>query len=459
MAFALMLCKKHGVPQSVCIMAASTFLLLAYSIKTKYGISTVTYSSTAANPIHGPGQGSCMAPALWLILCCLLFEAMNKLCTGAEFCNPRQTTSHQRTGDGFVDDVTNFYNFGLAPMLLQDFDFRDLTAGLQTEAQTWERLLYSTRGQLELTKCLYYLMIFDFQPDGTPTLRKASDMGDDLIRLATGSSATSTQIEHRDCSKAHKTLGLHPTPDGNQATQALELQQKSDRFAAGMSKAPLSRYEARMAYWMMWLPSCTYVLPCSHMSKTQLHHAQKKMITTSLSKMGYSSKMSRKVVFGPRRYLGIGMRHLYYEQGIEQTLQSLKHIRSDSPLGSFFQIGVDWTQLHAGVSYPILEKTQPSLPHLEPGWCTSMRDSLGNIDASIHLPTSVLPWALCQHDCCIRMDDLLCNIYTPSQVKKIYLCRLYLQVECLAEICNLTGTCILDAVWRGTRPLSHSLFL
>jgi hypothetical protein len=183
MVFALMLCQKHGVPQSVCTMAASTLLLSEYSIKAKYGISTETYSSTAANPIHGPGHGSRMAPALWIIIYCLLFDAMAQLCTGAEFCNPRQTTSHQRTGDGFVDDVTNFYNFGLVSMLLQDFDFRDLAAGLQTKAQTWERLLYSTGGQLELTKCLYYLMIFDFQPDSTPTLRKASDMGNDLIRL------------------------------------------------------------------------------------------------------------------------------------------------------------------------------------------------------------------------------------------------------------------------------------
>jgi hypothetical protein len=79
-----------------------------------------------------------MAPALWLIICCLLFEAMAKLCTGAEFCNPRRTISHQRTGDGFVDDVTIFFNFGLATMLLQDSTFQDLAAGLQTEAQTWE---------------------------------------------------------------------------------------------------------------------------------------------------------------------------------------------------------------------------------------------------------------------------------------------------------------------------------
>ena len=66
---------------------------------------------------------------------------MSKLCRGAEFCNPRQTELHQQIGDGFVDDVTNFFNFGLASMLLDNFGPVKLAKGLQDEAQTWERLL------------------------------------------------------------------------------------------------------------------------------------------------------------------------------------------------------------------------------------------------------------------------------------------------------------------------------
>ena len=87
-----------------------------------------------------------------------------------------------------------------------------------------------------------------------------------------------------------------------------------------------------------------------------------------------------------------------------------------------------------------------------------MREFLGSIDASIHIPTSVVPHALRANDC-ILMDDLLLNEFTPSQVRKLNLCRLFLQVENLAEICNPTGTCLLDTVWRGDRPLSTSKFL
>ena len=108
MTFALILCQKDGVPQSICMMAAMSLHMAEHSIKTKYGVSTGTYSSTKEYLAHQPGQGSRMTPALWFIICCLLFNAMSKLCRGAAFCNPRQTALHQRIGDGFVDNVTNF---------------------------------------------------------------------------------------------------------------------------------------------------------------------------------------------------------------------------------------------------------------------------------------------------------------------------------------------------------------
>ena len=48
MVLALVICPKHGVPQSACMMAATTLLLTAnYSIKTGFCISEHTsYSST-----------------------------------------------------------------------------------------------------------------------------------------------------------------------------------------------------------------------------------------------------------------------------------------------------------------------------------------------------------------------------------------------------------------------------
>ena len=105
MVFALMLCQKHGVPASACKMSADALLTANYSIKTGFGVSTDTYTSTLAQPTHGPGQGSRQASALWMIISCLLFSIMYDHCHGTSFCDPKNELTYRRTSDGFVDGL------------------------------------------------------------------------------------------------------------------------------------------------------------------------------------------------------------------------------------------------------------------------------------------------------------------------------------------------------------------
>lgn len=66
------------------------------------------------------------------------------------------------------------------------------------------------------------------------------------------------------------------------------------------------------------------------MDLDQLGKIQKPMMNAILLKMGYTLKTCRHVVFGPRKYLGIGARDLVMERGgMQQTLMFVRHIRSD----------------------------------------------------------------------------------------------------------------------------------
>ena len=130
---------------------------------------------------------------------------MLKLCHGVSFCDPRNTLTHRRTSDGFVDDVTHWFNLGLLHSLLNEVSVQDIASGLEREGQTWERLLWTTGGKLELSKCLYYILYYKFDPDGTPHMESVTNMGDDLVSLTSGLEPIPSNLEHRDCSKA---LGL-----------------------------------------------------------------------------------------------------------------------------------------------------------------------------------------------------------------------------------------------------------
>jgi hypothetical protein len=138
---------------------------------------------------------------------------MDVHCHGAEFCDPTGTTSHQCTGDGFLDGVANVFNFCLSDMLTNEYLPSGITTGMKSEAQVWEKLLWATGGTLNLSKCFYYVIAWDFHKNGTPILLNPSAMPDTHIHLTQGDNPMPQLITHTNSSDAHRTLGAHPNPD------------------------------------------------------------------------------------------------------------------------------------------------------------------------------------------------------------------------------------------------------
>jgi hypothetical protein len=87
---------------------------------------------------------------------------------------------------------------------------------LQTDAQHWEKLLFTSGGKLELTKCFFYLLYWKFNDDGMPTLTSKTEISHKCM-LYQGNETEPTEIEQKDCSEAHKTLGVMKAPNRSQA--------------------------------------------------------------------------------------------------------------------------------------------------------------------------------------------------------------------------------------------------
>jgi hypothetical protein len=175
------------------------------------------------------------------------------------------------------------------------------------------------------------------------------------------------------------------------------------------------------------------------------------MINAILLKMGFSSKTTRAVVYSPTKYLGIGLRHLGAEQGVQQTLLFLKRIRANQKLSTLLRIGLTWFQLQSGLTDPVLECPALDLPYLEIGWFRSLRQFLQSIQATIQIDTTHIARHLRINDTSI-MNALLDLQIPPNRLYRTNLCCIYLQVECLSEICNISGTEVLQEVWLGQRP-------
>jgi hypothetical protein len=105
--------------------------------------------------------------------------------------------------------------------------------------------------------------------------------------------------------------------------------------------------------------------------------------TAFLAAMGYNRNMPRQVVYAPKIYQGLGLRHLFDLQGCDGTRLLLQEINmTDSSTRAMLKAVLETIQLESGIGSPILEDTRP-LDYLEWGWIPQIQDFLHHIDGQI----------------------------------------------------------------------------
>jgi hypothetical protein len=103
---------------------------------------------------------------------------------------------------GFVDDSTGQVNYFTdnsqpTPEFLANL--------MRTDAQVWSDLLWISGGLLELPKCSYHHVHFDFSPDGKPAMRLG--LVAPQINITDNSTGESIPITSKSAYNPHKTLG------------------------------------------------------------------------------------------------------------------------------------------------------------------------------------------------------------------------------------------------------------
>ena len=101
-------------------------------------------------------------------------------------------------------------------------------------------------------------------------------------------------------------------------------------------------------------------------------------------------------------------------------------------------ISLQWAQVTAGVGFYLLGEPDRFLPHAVGKWFLSLRDFLADSELTLEVANTYKVTKRRDHDR-ILMDDALAGWYTDSDIQAINRCRLYLQVECLSDICTADG--------------------
>jgi hypothetical protein len=162
-SLAMIAALRLGMPCPAAQMHSSIVLHMKYFIKMAHGISDSFYCVLQDYLPYGTGQGSGASPSVWLSLVVILLTALAVLAPLAmSFVDPWEDIHEERNADSFVDDTSNGCNDA---HLGEPMPYAELIATAQAGAQIWEQLLYSSGGALELKKCFWYLIYWQWVND------------------------------------------------------------------------------------------------------------------------------------------------------------------------------------------------------------------------------------------------------------------------------------------------------
>jgi hypothetical protein len=199
--------QRLGMKQVNVGLHARTLQQAKYRLKTSLGTSEMSYSDTKENPLYGLGQGSTAAAFAWAVISAVILQLM-KLLQGIQFSNPTGTISVKRVMDTFVDDSTSWNNRFEESLQNRSRNYiRQIANDLSHTAQTWEKLLYSTGGALELSKCFYYLVHWIYDKRGDPTIAPPDPSIPPPSRLPTARQAKPSRSSNSTAQTPTKRLG------------------------------------------------------------------------------------------------------------------------------------------------------------------------------------------------------------------------------------------------------------
>jgi hypothetical protein len=425
--------RAYGVPEEIVILIGKTLEKMRYKIKTKIGISKRHYEHSEETEVYGTGQGSTGSPCFWLLISIILFNIMMMIAHGSFFNDPQKVETLKRTMEGFVDDTDVQVNDAKTPYTAQE-----LAQVLQIDAQHWEKLLFTSGGKLELNKCFFYLLYWEFDDDGKPRLKKKADLPHKLM-LHQGNDLEPTEIQQKDCSEPHKTLGVMKAPNRSQKGEEQRLKKKCDAHAVAILSNSVSTTDAALAYRVYHLTSVGYSLPTTYIQKEAFHKIQSRAVSAFLATSGFNRHFPRALVFAPRHHGGLEYVHMYLSQGQRTIKHLLRHILHNTELGKQMRIDIRWIQQEAGTSATILEETDINLDYLEDGWVVGIRRFLTLVEAEIKITAIIKPKTYRQDDVYL-MDVFREQGLSTLELYRLNRCRLYFQVDRLSDITNIAGT-------------------
>ena len=253
--------RAHGIHRNVVFVHATTLEHAKFKLKYGAKVSEASYSHCTNFPIHGSGQGSSNSPTIWCFISSMLFKCHDSQAHGMIFRSPSGNNTLRMSIVGFVDDST---------VITSDEPGKPVSSLIdraQQDAQTWNDILFTSGGKLELPKCGFHVIYYEYTEAGIPYMLHSTNRP---INLKANDN-TQIPIQEKDIHTSRKNLGHFKSPSRNYAPQLHNLCTKATELSKAITSCPVSRDEAKQLYETVFRPAIEYPLGQSFLTPKQLH--------------------------------------------------------------------------------------------------------------------------------------------------------------------------------------------
>ena len=448
-------CRRLGIPRTTSMFFARFWSVCRHYVRTRHGTSSDFFVSTATQTLYGIGQGNGAGPAFWLSNLIVMFTILNEVCKGMRFKSPWKRNSYKSMGLGYVDDVTlgcttqsEVGNEDIIHTTVQEE--QEVIEEITAMGQTWETMLNTNGGLLELKKCYWILLSWKWVK-GIATLKNKEEV-EAQMRIRQTEKNDTIIIPRKSVQDAPRVLGCHVAADGSWRVEVGKWSTEGARFAHKVRHACFTRICGTKMYPSIWLARLRYISSVVGFTAKESSKINNPVVFRCLPASGYNSHFPREVVYGPARYGGLEWETCWSVQIMEKLKFAMTHMRREDKLGHLLTILIECVQLQSGLSSPILETNIKWDTWVERTWLSSLKEGLDAINGKLVTNCKTPPKQR-------KFDRAIMEIFyswnlTTKELMAINRCRIHLQVIFISDLTDYTGRHILDEIFqvRQVRP-------
>ena len=315
-AIASICMRRIGVSKETCKMMFGTLTEVEHYVRTNFGDSATSYACVEI-PFQGVLQGNGAGPGIWLLVSIPIINMLKQAGFGFKVINVITKENFSFVCYAFVDDTDLVHSSD------DDLGLEGLVTEMQAVVDTWEGGLRASGGALVPSKSYWYLIHFTFHNnqwryssiEDTPAALTIRDV----------SGLNRVELDRLEVYEARETLGVFIAMDATQDTQEEEMLGTTHCWADRVRSGRLNHAEAWFSLNLCIMKTLEYPLMATSLSKAQCATIMQPILDAGLPALGLNRHMPHIVVYGPKRYQGVGIPDLWMLQGILKLWLAIAH--------------------------------------------------------------------------------------------------------------------------------------